>query len=66
MEMYETINDESLGSVFFLNYLLKHKKNAFWDKVHLFSKDALNRTKVTITTFILFQKISVSNKCCSF
>ncbi len=30
----------------------------------LFIKDALNRSKVTVNTFILLQK--VLNKCCSF
>ncbi len=32
----------------------------------LFSKNALNWLKVTVKTFIMLQKISISNKCCSF
>ncbi len=32
----------------------------------LFSKDALNWSKVTVKIFIILQKISISNKCCSF
>ncbi len=32
----------------------------------LFSNDALNSSKVTAKTFITLQKISISNKCCSF
>ncbi len=32
----------------------------------LFSRDALNGPKVALNTFIMLQKISVSNKCCSF
>ncbi len=31
----------------------------------LFSKDALNWSKVMIKTFIMLQKISISDKCCS-
>ncbi len=26
----------------------------------------LNRSKVAVKTFIMLQKISISNKCCSF
>ncbi len=38
----------------------------FWKKsILLFSKDTLNCSKVTVKTFIMLQKISVSNKCCS-
>ncbi len=29
-------------------------------------KDALNQSKVTVKTFIMLQKIPISNKCCSF
>ncbi len=32
----------------------------------LFSKDALNWSKVTVKTLIMLQKVSISNKCCSF
>ncbi len=32
----------------------------------LFIKDALKWEKVTVKTFIMLQKISISNKCCSF
>ncbi len=32
----------------------------------LFIKDALNQSKVTVKTFIMLQKISILNKCCSF
>ncbi len=31
----------------------------------LFSIDELNGSKVTVKTFIILQKISISNKCCS-
>ncbi len=31
----------------------------------LFSKDAFNLSKVMIKTFIMLQKISISDKCCS-
>ncbi len=31
-----------------------------------FNKDALNESEVTVKTFIMLQKISVSNKRCSF
>ncbi len=31
-----------------------------------FSKCALNESKVTINTFIILQKISISHKCCLF
>uniref|UniRef100_A0A8C2C8E2 Diacylglycerol kinase n=1 Tax=Cyprinus carpio TaxID=7962 RepID=A0A8C2C8E2_CYPCA len=34
--------------------------------VLLFIEDALNRSKVPVKTYIMLQKISVSNKCCSF
>ncbi len=32
----------------------------------IFSKDVLNCSKVTVKTFIMLQKISFSNKYCSF
>ncbi len=32
----------------------------------LFNKDALYESKVTVNTFIMLQKIYISNKCCSF
>lgn len=32
----------------------------------LFSKDALNLSKVTVNTFIVLQKKSISSKCRSF
>ncbi len=32
----------------------------------LFIKEALNWSKVTAKTFIMLEKISISNKCCSF
>ncbi len=32
----------------------------------LFIKDTLNWSKVTVKPFIMLQKISISNKCCSF
>ncbi len=32
------------------------------NKYFLFSKDALNWSKVTVKTFIMLQKISISNK----
>ncbi len=39
----------------------------FWKRLILFfSKDALNLSKVTVNTFIMLQKISILNKCCSF
>ncbi len=37
-----------------------------WYKlILLFSKDALNRSKVMIKTFIMLQNIYISDKCCS-
>ncbi len=32
----------------------------------VFSKDALNWSKMTVKTFIMLQEISISNQCCSF
>ncbi len=46
------------GSARFLSFFLK-------TIVLLFIKDALNCSKVTVMTFIMLQKISISNKCCS-
>ncbi len=31
-----------------------------------FSKEALNKSKVRVKVFIMFQKLSILNKCCSF
>ncbi len=43
-----------------INFIIK--KN--W--ILLFSKDALNWSKVTVKAFIMLQKISISNKCCFY
>ncbi len=32
----------------------------------LFIKDAWNCSKATVNKFLMLQKISISNKCCSF
>ncbi len=37
-----------------------------WKKILLFSKDALHWAKVTVKAFIMWQKISISNKCITF
>ncbi len=48
------------------NHLVEYLCSNVFFKQFLFSKDALNWSKVTVKTFIMFKKISVSNKCCFF
>ncbi len=37
----------------------------FYFRILLFSKDAVNQSKVTVKTFRMLQKISILNKHCS-
>ncbi len=52
--------DQMFGASQIYYYLIFFVKTL----ILLFIKDALNRSKVTVNTFILLQK--VLNKCCSF
>ncbi len=47
-----------------MNYFLKDCLIVFKNKI--FNKDALNCPKVKVNAFIMLQKISISNKSCSF
>ncbi len=40
------------------------KEESYPKNERLLSKNALNWSKVTVKTFIVLQKISISNKCC--
>ncbi len=43
-----------------------YNKIFYKEIILLFRKDAFNCSKVTVKTIMMLQKISVSNKCCSF
>ncbi len=48
-------------------YVRYHSKTFLFDRNYfLYCTDALNWSKVTVKTFIMWQKISISNTCCSF
>ncbi len=48
------------------NYTTVQKSVFFKEIILLFSKGALYWLKVTVKTFVMLQKISISNKCCTF
>ncbi len=51
---------------YYLLYRYKERKKNLKKLTLLLIKDALNWSKVTVKTLKMLQKISVSNKCCSF
>ncbi len=48
-----------------LYYLYQNFSISFKKIIFIFSKDALNASKVTVKTFIMLQKLSISKQCCS-
>ncbi len=50
-----------------IHYSSKIWRQFFFNKlILLFSKGALNGSEVPVKTFLMLQKISILNKCCSF
>ncbi len=58
-----TIPFRSLESAF--SFFFGGGGGGVWKLILLLSKDALSWSKVMIKTFIMLQKISISDKCCS-
>ncbi len=62
--LYNCSLNFSIFNMYYLPVLNIHSNVLFL--LVLFSKDTFNWSKMTVNTFIIVQKISISNKCCSF